>query len=99
MNESKGTADDSLLLKTLAKHIAAQLEERGFCVVFEDDLNRNWPSNHMEPTTWLREIHSFAAAHCWSVAIVDTGVFGTRAIFQKLKRDGVGYKGSVVAPS
>ena len=99
MNESKGTGDDSSCLKTLAKHIAAQLEERAFCVVFEDDLNRCWPTNHMEPTTWCREIHSFAEAHGWSVVIVDTGVFGTRAIFQRLQPDAVGYKGSLVAPS
>ena len=99
MNESKGTGDDSSFLKTLAKHIAEQLEERGFCVVFEDDLNRCWPSNDMEPTTRLREIHCFAEAHGWSAAIVDTGLLGTRAIFERLKSDGVGYEGSLIAPS
>jgi len=99
MNESKGTGDDSSFQKTLAKHIAAQLEERGFCVVFEDDLNRCWPSSDMEPTTRLREIHCFAEAHGWSAAIVDTGLFGTRAIFQKSQPDPVGYEGSLVGPS
>ena len=99
MNESKGTGDDSSFLKTLAKHIAAQLEERGFCVVFEDDLNRCWPSSDMEPTTRLREIHCFAEAHGWSAAIVDTGLFGTRAIFQRLEPDAVGHEGSLIAPS
>jgi hypothetical protein len=29
--------------KTLAKHVAAHLAERAFCVVFEDDLERCWP--------------------------------------------------------
>jgi len=98
MNESKRTGDDSSFLKTLAKDIAAQLEERAFCVVFEDDLNRCWPSNDMEPTTRLREIHRFAAAHGWSAAIVDTGLFGTRVIFQRLEPDAIGYEGSLVAP-
>jgi len=97
MNESKGT--DSSFLKTLAKHIAAQLEERGFYIVFEDDLNRYWPSNDMEPTTRLKEIHCFAEAHGWSVAIVDTGLFGTRAIFQRLEPDPDGYESSLVPPS
>ena len=99
MNESKGTGDDSSFLKTLAKHIATHFEKRAFCVVFEDDLNRCWPSKHMERTTWLREIHGFAEAHGWSAVIVDAGVFGTRAIFQRLEPDGVGYEDSLVAPS
>jgi hypothetical protein len=89
MNESKRTGDDSSFLKTLAKDIAAQLEERAFCVVFEDDLNRCWPSNDMEPTTRLREIHCFAESNGWSAAIVNTGLFGTRAIFRRLEPDTV----------
>jgi hypothetical protein len=31
-------------LKTLAKHVAARLRERAFCVAFEDDLERGWPN-------------------------------------------------------
>jgi hypothetical protein len=34
---------------TLAKHVAAQLEERAFCVVFEHDLERCWPRKEMAP--------------------------------------------------
>jgi hypothetical protein len=30
-------------LKTLAKHVAARLRERAFCVAFEDDLERGRP--------------------------------------------------------
>jgi len=33
------------LVKTLAKHIATQLDKRPFCVVFEDDFKRCLPSS------------------------------------------------------
>lgn len=69
-------------LKTLTKHIAAQLEERGFCVVFEDDLTRCWPSNHMSEAERNSEIHRFAESQGWSATILD-GVFGKRAIFER----------------
>jgi hypothetical protein len=82
MNELKLTGNDSSFLKTLAKHIAAQLEERSFCVVFEDDLKRCWPSNQMPEAQRNSEIHRFAESQGWSATILD-GVFGTRAIFQK----------------
>jgi hypothetical protein len=34
-------------LKTLAEHIAQQIKGRGFCVVFDHDLERCWPINKM----------------------------------------------------
>src|SRR5262245_26688816 len=34
-------------LKILAEHIAQQLKERGFCLVFNDDLERCWPSSEI----------------------------------------------------
>jgi hypothetical protein len=95
MNESKLTGNDSSFLKTLAGHIAAQLEERGFCVVFEDDLNRCWPSNQMSLEERKSEIHRFAESRGWSATILD-GVFGTRAIFERLEPGAVDYEG--VAP-
>lgn len=49
MNESNIPSNDSAFLKTLTKHISAQLEERSFCVVFEDDLKRCWPNSQMPP--------------------------------------------------
>jgi hypothetical protein len=98
MNESKITRNDSSFLKTLAKHIAAQLEERPFCVVFEDDLKRCWPSNPMAEAERNREIHGFAESHGWSAAILD-GAFGRRAIFQRLEPDAVDYEGSPGVPS
>ena len=68
-------------MKTLAKQIAARIGERAFCVVFEDDLERCWPSNKMAPAKRNREIQNFAESHGWTAAILD-GAFGTRAIFE-----------------
>jgi hypothetical protein len=82
MNESKLTENDPSFVKTLAKHIAAELEERSFCVVFEDDLKRCWPSNPIAQAERNSEIHRFAESEGWSATILE-GVFGTRAIFQK----------------
>jgi hypothetical protein len=82
MNDSKTTGDDSSFLKTLAKHVATQLEERAFCVVFEDDLERCWPGNQVPRAERDSEIHRFAESQGWSVAIVE-GALGARAIFEK----------------
>jgi len=68
-------------MKTLAKHIATRIGERAFCVVFEDDLERCWPSNETTRGERDREIENFAESHGWTAAIVE-GAFGTRAIFE-----------------
>jgi hypothetical protein len=98
MNESQITRDDSSFLKTLAKHIAAQLEERAFCVVFEDDLKRCWSSNQMPQAERNSEIHRFAESQGWSATILE-GVFGTRAIFQKLEPGALDYERPPGVPS
>lgn len=98
MNESGITGDDSSFLKNLAKHIAAQLEKRPFCVVFEDDLKRCWPSKQMAPPKRNREIQRFAQSHGWSVTLLD-GVFGKRAIFQKVEPGAVDNEGLRVVPN
>jgi hypothetical protein len=69
-------------LRILAEHIAQQLEERGFCLVFEDELERCWPSNAMSRAERERKIQDFAESQGWTAAILDAG-FSTRAIFQK----------------
>jgi hypothetical protein len=69
-------------LKILAEHIAQQLKERGFCVVFECDLERCWPSSGMSPAERERKIQDFAESQGWTAAILNAG-FATRAIFQK----------------
>ena len=70
-------------MKTLARHVAAGLEERTYCVVFEDDLERCWPSSRMAQAERTREIEEFAESQGWAAAILDAG-FGTRAIFRRL---------------
>jgi len=70
-------------MKTLTKDIAARLAEGAFCVVFDDDLERCWPSNKIPPARRKREIENFAESQGWTAAILE-GAFGTRAIFQKL---------------
>ena len=61
--------------KTLIKHVATHLEERTFCVVFEDDLERCWPSETLEPAVREKEIQSFARSQGWVAVIltVDSG--------------------------
>jgi len=71
-------------MKILAKHVTAQLEERPFCVVFESDLERCWPSKDMARATQESEIHRFAESRGWNATVLK-GEFGIRAIFQRLE--------------
>ena len=71
-----------LALKILTEHIAQQLKERAFCVVFEGDLERCWPSSGMSQAERERKIQDFAESQGWTAAILDAGS-GTRARFQK----------------
>jgi hypothetical protein len=93
MNEAKITGNHSSFLKTLTKHIAAQIEERSFCVVFEDDLKRCWPSNQMSPEERKSEIQRFAEFRGWSATILE-GLFGTRAIFESANAEGASPSGA-----
>jgi hypothetical protein len=70
-------------MKTLTKDIAARLGERAFYVIFEDDLERCWPSNKMAQARLKKEIQTFAESQGWTAAILE-GAFGTRAIFRRL---------------
>jgi len=96
MNESEIPGNDSSSLKRLAEDIAAQLDKRPFCVVFEDYLKRCWPSKQMSPEKRNSEIHRFAESHGWSATILE-GVFGTRAIFQRPEADAVDPQGPVAS--
>jgi len=68
-------------MKILAKHVAARLEERAFCVVFENDLERCWPRTEMARSERERKIQAFAESHGWTAAILE-GAFGIRAVFR-----------------
>ena len=71
-------------MKALTQHVTASLEKRAFCVVFEKDLERCWPSNTLTPTKRKSEIKTFAESQGWTAAVVE-GPFGLRAVF----RDGL----------
>ena len=71
-----------IVVKTLTKYVAERLGERAFCVVFEDDLERCWPSNEIAQATRQREIQEFAESQGWTATILDAE-FGTRVIFSK----------------
>jgi hypothetical protein len=70
-------------MKTLTEQIAAKLGERAFCVVFEEDLERCWPSNKTPSAKRNRQVQDFAESQGWTAAILE-GAFGTRAIFRSL---------------
>jgi hypothetical protein len=80
-NEHEKPNKGDAALKILGEHIAQQLKERGFCVVFEGDLERCWPSSGMSQAERERKIQDFAESQDWRAAIQDG--FATRAIFQK----------------
>ena len=92
MNEFKIPKDNSPFLIILSEHIAAQLALRGFCLLFDDDLERCWPSNQMSPEERNSEINRFAESHGWSATTRDC-VFGTTALFQRLEPGAVDYGG------
>jgi hypothetical protein len=66
----------------LAKHIERSLRERGFCVVFEDELERYWPSEKIKLGDREKQIQTFAKSHGWIVSILDADSGAMRAIFE-----------------
>ena len=80
-NEHEKPNKGDTALKILAEHIAQRLKEREFCVVFEHDLERCWPSSGMLQAERERKIQDFAESQDWTAAI--QAGFATRAIFQK----------------
>lgn len=71
-------------MKMLTEQIRTQLEERGFCVVFENDLARCWPVEKIEWPERETAIQEFAESRGWTAEIL-AGAFGARAIFQRLE--------------
>jgi hypothetical protein len=69
-------------LDTPAKHIEHQLKERGFCVVFEDELAHWWPSENIQPAEREGQIKDFAESRGWTASILESDSGYTRAIFE-----------------
>jgi hypothetical protein len=65
----------------LAKHIGRSLKERGFCIVFEDELERCWPNEKIDRGDREEQIQTFAKSHGWMVSILNTDSGAMRAIF------------------
>jgi len=70
-------------MDTLAKHIERCLKKREFCLVFEDELERCWPSKKMERAEREKQIQAFGESHGWSVSILNTDSGLSRAIFRR----------------
>jgi len=64
----------------LAGRIEREIEERHFCVVFGDEVERCWPSEKLEPSERASQIQTFAESHGWNASIRSSDGF-TRAIF------------------
>jgi len=67
-------------LERLAKHIEQHLKEREFYLVFEDEVERYWPSN-IEKAERERQIQDFAKSRGWNAFIFNTESGGARAMF------------------
>jgi hypothetical protein len=57
------------------------LKEREFCLVFEDELERCWPSEKIKRAEREKQIQTFAKSHGWTVSILNTDSGVVRAIF------------------
>ena len=73
----------NVALETFAERIAQQLKDRGFCFVFEDELERCWPTSEMSPAERERQIQAFAESRGWSASIHDSDSGRTRAVFRQ----------------
>ena len=70
----------------LAKDIEGHLKERAFCLVFEDEVERCWPSEKIEGAEREGQIQSFAKSRGWSAFVLNTDFGPTRAIFRRTGR-------------
>ena len=68
-------------LETLARHIEWHLKERPFYILFEDVVERCWPTEKMSDSERERQIQAFAESHDWNAFIHNTDADRTRAIF------------------
>jgi len=75
-------ADQAGRLETLAKRIEWKLKQRGFCVVFEDEIARCWPSEEIKPSERLSQIAAFAKFRGWNASFLNTENGDTRVIIE-----------------
>jgi hypothetical protein len=68
-------------IEILLKHISNRLQSRKFCVVFEGELGRIWPTEKKETTKRAAAIQAFAARNGLSAKVHDPGV---RVTFRKI---------------
>ena len=71
-------------MEELAKHIEQILKERGFTVLFEDELEGYWPIEKIKRGDREKQIQAFAKSHGWIVSILDTDSGAIRAIFEPI---------------
>jgi len=64
-------------MEILAQHITTELNTRGLCAVYENDLNRLWPKNGKKR---LGKVEQFAKEHGWKLSHYTDGFV---AIFTK----------------
>jgi hypothetical protein len=81
-NDFRVDRDGDWDLETLAKRIKWQLKQRGFCVVFENDVERYWPNEKSKPSERLNQIEAFAKSRGWKASILNTEMGDTRVIFE-----------------
>ena len=75
--------DQDGCFERLAKHIERNLKQREFCVLFEHDVDRYWPSQKIELAERERQIQAFANSRGWKAFILDTDCGRTRAVFSR----------------
>jgi len=67
-------------METFSKRIERDLEERHFCVVFEDEVERCWPKGKLDQMEREEEIQAFAKSRSWKASIYNSDGL-TRVIF------------------
>jgi hypothetical protein len=74
-------ADQLGVLETLARHIEWHLKGKPFYIVFEDEIQRYWPTEKINDSERERQIQAFAESHGWNAFMHKTHFDRTRAIF------------------
>jgi len=72
---------DDVDLEALTKHIRERLGTSKFCIVFENELERVWPTDNALREKRAALIHAYAKEKGWSATVSDPGM---RVTFRKL---------------